>query len=182
MNKKESVKKSKFLSLVLRHQPETIGLTLDKAGWVDVTCLLQQLDKYGGHMSLAELDELVETDNKQRYHFSADKTRIRASQGHSINIDLDLKPSAPPAVLYHGTASRFMASILREGLLKGSRHHVHLSTDKETALAVGKRHGLPVILQIAAKRMQRDGFSFYCSDNGVWLVEHVPPAYFEHCL
>lgn len=178
MNEQQKKRIGKFLSLILRHAPEKIGITLDKSGWASVDELLQQLATHNKPLSFEQLIEIVETNNKQRYSFNHDRTRIRANQGHSIELDLQLTPQEPPEVLYHGTASRFMKSITQQGLIKGSRHHVHLSKDKETAHQVGSRHGVPVILAIASGQMQRDGFVFYCSDNGVWLTDHVPTRYF----
>lgn len=178
MNEQQKKRIGKFLSLILRHAPEKIGITLDKSGWASVDELLQQLAAHNKPLSFEQLVEIVETNNKQRYSFNQDRTRIRANQGHSIELDLQLTPQKPPEVLYHGTASRFMKSITQQGLIKGSRHHVHLSKDKETAHQVGSRQGVPVILAIASGQMQRDGFVFYCSDNGVWLTDHVPTRYF----
>lgn len=180
MNEKDKIRHGRFLSLILRHEPSKIGLTLDAEGWAEVTLLLQQLAKHRHSLSLAELEEIVATNDKQRYSFNADKSKIRANQGHSLKtVDLALQPQIPPAVLYHGTASRFMQSIQREGLQKRSRQHVHLSADTQTARKVGARHGTPVILQLDAQQMQADGFVFYCSENGVWLTEHVPTRYFQ---
>jgi putative RNA 2'-phosphotransferase len=175
--KDRSVKISKFLSLVLRHKPETISLRLDEAGWVNVADLLAALDAHGRPVTRAELEETVATNDKKRFAFNEDGTRIRASQGHSVEVELDYAPAAPPAVLYHGTASRFLGSIFASGLVKGQRHHVHLSADTETALKVGQRHGKPVVLTVRAAAMQTDGHIFYLSANGVWLTDAVPPAY-----
>ena len=178
MNQKAIVKFSKFLSLVLRHQPETIGLTLDTAGWATVSELLTKLAAHGRGMTMAELETLVSNDDKQRFSFNADKTCMRANQGHSLQtIELGLIAIEPPEILFHGTASRFLESILQTGLEKRSRQHVHLSADTETAHKVGIRHGKPMILQVAAGQMQRDGFAFYRSANGVWLTDHVPSDY-----
>ena len=178
LNPKEIVKHSKFLSLILRHQPETIGLTLDTAGWASVSELLTKLAAYGHGMTMVKLETVVSNDNKQRFSFNADKTCIRANQGHSLpTIELGLTAIEPPTILYHGTASRFLDSILQTGLEKRSRQHVHLSADTETAHKVGIRHGKPVILQVAAGQMQRDGFAFYRSANGVWLTDRVPSDY-----
>ena len=178
MNQKEIVKHSKFLSLILRHQPETIGLTLDVAGWASVTELLAKLAVHGHGMTMVKLETVVSNDNKQRFSFNTDKTCIRANQGHSLpTIELGLVAIEPPEILFHGTASRFVESIFQTGLEKRSRQHVHLSADQETAYKVGIRHGKPVILTVAAGQMQRDGFSFYRSANGVWLTDHVPTDY-----
>jgi putative RNA 2'-phosphotransferase len=180
MNEKDKIRQGKFLSLILRHEPSKIGLNLDAEGWADVAVLLQQLAKHRHALSLAELEEIVATNDKQRYSFNADKSKIRANQGHSLKtIDLALQAQIPPAVLYHGTASRFMQSIQSEGLQKRSRQHVHLSADTQTARKVGARHGTPVILQLDAQQMHADGFVFYCAENGVWLTEHVPVRYLQ---
>jgi putative RNA 2'-phosphotransferase len=168
---------SKFLSLVLRHQPEKAGLTLDSAGWVDVDVLLRGCSTAGVRISRAELDAIVAESDKQRFAFNADRTRIRANQGHSVEVELDYAPAEPPDVLYHGTADRFLASIQAQGLLKGARHHVHLSALQATAVEVGRRHGRPVVIVVAASVMHRAGHAFFRSANGVWLTEHVPVAF-----
>ena len=173
------VKVSKFLSLVLRHKPEEIGLTLDQAGWVSVSNLLDACDKQGFPLSSEELQTVVATSDKKRFAFSEDGLMIRANQGHSVEVELGYQPQTPPEVLYHGTADRFLASIKEKGLIKGNRHHVHLSKDRETAHAVGQRHGKPVVLIIKSSLMHQDGYSFYISDNSVWLTESVPPSYIE---
>lgn len=173
------VQKSKFISLILRHKPEVIDLTLDHNGWANVDELLVKLNKNGCNMDFDELEEIVTTNDKQRFTFNENKTMIRANQGHSINVDLELKEEAPPDVLYHGTATRFLDSILEKGLLKQNRNHVHLSPSKDTALNVGKRYGVPVILIIDAKKMYKDGKKFYLSKNGVWLVDYVDPEYIK---
>jgi putative RNA 2'-phosphotransferase len=174
-----NVKISKFLSLALRHKPEIISLCLDEAGWVNVADLLAALDARGRPVTRAQLEEVVATNDKKRFAFSEDGTRIRASQGHSLEVELDYAPAAPPAILYHGTASRFLGSIFASGLVKGRRRHVHLSADTDTALKVGQRHGKPVALTVKAAAMQADGHVFYRSANGVWLTDAVPPAYLE---
>lgn len=168
---------SKFLSLVLRHKPETVGLVLDEHGWVDVNALLDALNTSGTTVDRNLLQHVVDTSDKKRFAFSDDGQRIRANQGHSLAVDLALTPVQPPDILYHGTASRFLASIRERGLLRGQRHHVHLSRDRETAQAVGARHGKPSILRINTQKMYNDGHLFYCSANGVWLTEHVPVHY-----
>jgi putative RNA 2'-phosphotransferase len=177
--KRDYTKQSKFLSLILRHEPERIGITLDGAGWVDVEALLAACARHGVAISRAELDELVASSDKQRFAFDETRTRIRANQGHSVEVELGHQPATPPDVLYHGTPEKFVASILREGLKKGQRHHVHLSERIETARKVGERRGKPVILRIDARRMQSDGFTFYVTPNRVWLVDEVPPKYVE---
>lgn len=176
---KEHVKISRFLSLVLRHQPETIGLQLDDNGWVGVEDLVNACNANGRRLSRETLDEVVRTNDKQRFAFSDDGTRIRASQGHSVTVELNYQPLAPPALLYHGTATRFVESIRRQGLVRGTRHHVHLSGDRETAVKVGARHGKAVVLLVEAGRMQESGFAFYQSENGVWLTESVPPTFIQ---
>jgi putative RNA 2'-phosphotransferase len=171
------VKVSKFLSLVLRHQPERIGITLDDAGWVEVSQLLNACNENGVAISRPSLEEVVRTNDKKRFAFSEDGLKIRASQGHSIEVELAYTPVTPPEILYHGTATRFLDSIKDQGLLKRERHHVHLSGDEETAVKVGSRHGEPLVLIIESERMHNDGFHFYKSENGVWLTNHVPAQY-----
>lgn len=170
---------SKFVSLVLRHDPSKIGLTLDEHGWASVDELLQKAPKLGLHFDRATLEQVVAENDKKRFAFSEDGQKIRASQGHSIDVDLALEPISPPDVLYHGTAERFRESILQKGLIPGSRNHVHLSADTKTATIVGKRHGKPIIFTVKAREMESDGFSFYLSDNKVWLTEHVPANYLD---
>lgn len=177
LNEKENKRISKFLSLVLRHQPELIGLTLDENGWADVSELLSTSYKAQVTLDLPTLRHIVAINAKQRFAFNDTQTKIRANQGHSIGIDLGLEAAVPPDVLYHGTAERFFPLIKAAGLLKMQRQHVHLSADKHTAIMVGKRHGKPVVFTVAAGQMCRDGFTFYCADNGVWLTDHVPVKY-----
>lgn len=174
---KSLARQSKFLSLILRHRPEVIDLALDSQGWADVDELLRLLEDYGKGMSREKLIEIVETNDKQRFGFNGDRTRIRANQGHSININLGLTPQIPPPHLFHGTASRFLDSIHRQGLLPRNRQHVHLSQDQVTAEKVGKRHGKPVILGVNSGEMVDRGLTFFRSDNGVWLTENVPVQY-----
>lgn len=172
------VNTSKFLSLILRHAPETIGLALDANGWAEVDQLLAQAASHGNAISRAQLNEVVEKDSKTRYAFSIDGLRIRANQGHSLaSVDIALPPAIPPAVLYHGTASRFVASIREQGLRPGSRNHVHLSATEDTAVTVGARHGKPVVLAIDTAAMQAQGQVFYLAANGVWLVDAVAAAF-----
>ncbi|MGK6309808.1 RNA 2'-phosphotransferase [Variovorax sp. DT-64] len=168
---------SKFLSLVLRHKPQTIDLTLDAAGWVLVDELLTKAALAKRPVSRQLLEEVVATSDKKRFAFSEDGLRIRANQGHSVGVDLGLAPLAPPGVLYHGTASQFLDSILAGGLVKRQRHHVHLSESIATALAVGQRYGAPVLLAVDALRMSADGHLFYRSENYVWLTDEVPSSY-----
>lgn len=170
---------SKFLSLILRHQPEAIGLSLDAEGWADVSELIELTNKHGRQLDLDLLKELVETNSKKRFSFSGDLSKIRANQGHSVSVDLGLRPATPPDVLYHGTATRFLESIREHGLRPGSRQHVHLSKDVETAVSVGKRHGKPVVLIIDAKEMHDAGHEFYLSENGVWLTKSVPTSFID---
>jgi len=168
---------SKFLSKVLRHAPESVGLTLDEAGWVGVDDLLEAMRGAGVALDRATLDRVVGENDKQRFALSADGRRIRASQGHSVRVELGLQAQTPPEVLYHGTADRNLESIRRDGLRPGRRTHVHLSADTETAVAVGRRHGRAVVLRVLAGRMHAAGHAFYRSDNGVWLVDAVPPGH-----
>ena len=177
MTEEQLVGKSKYLSKHLRHSPEGIGLTLAEGGWVSVDDLLGACARNRFALSRAELDELVEKNSKQRFSFDETRTRIRANQGHSVEVDLQLSPAMPPDVLYHGTGHGSVETILRDGLLKMNRHHVHLSVDVETATKVGARHGRPVVLTVDAKAMSAAGHLFYVSDNGVWLVETVPSAF-----
>ncbi|REC61120.1 RNA 2'-phosphotransferase [Chryseobacterium pennae] len=177
MNEIETKRISKFLSLILRHQPESIGLKLDENGWADVEELRVKSAKKRVHFSFEELDEVVETNNKKRFAFNDDKTKIRASQGHSIDINLALEAIQPPEFLYHGTAEANISSILENGIEKRTRQHVHLSADKETATKVGMRHGKPLILTIRTGKMYEEGVSFYQSANGVWLTEFIDPKY-----
>jgi len=174
---KSLVRTSKFLSLVLRHDPGKIGLRLDPAGWANVDELLSAAAASGTPIGRETLERVVAGNDKQRFAFSPDGTRIRASQGHSVDVDLGLQPRTPPEVLYHGTATRFVDSIREKGLHSASRAHVHLSADEATARAVGQRHGRPVVLTIAAGRMHRDGRPFFRSENGVWLTDEVPAEY-----
>ncbi|HEY0254769.1 MAG TPA: RNA 2'-phosphotransferase [Kofleriaceae bacterium] len=169
--------KSKFLSLVLRHEPEAIGITLDKNGWTPVDALLAAFANHGQPMTREELEELVATSDKKRFALSDDGAQIRANQGHSVEVELELAPIAPPARLFHGTVDKFLASIRATGLVKGERHHVHLSADLETATKVGGRRGKPVILTVRAQEMAAAGHVFFRSENGVWLTDHVPPEF-----
>lgn len=177
LDEKRTVKASKFLSLVLRHQPERIGLALDEAGWVDVDRLLAACAEHGRKLSRAELEHVVATNNKRRFAFSADGRRIRASQGHTVQVDLGLEPAAPPDVLFHGTAAATVPLILRDGLLPMARQDVHLSADTETAVRVGSRHGRPVVLAVDAAGLAAAGHVFRVSANGVWLTGPVPPQW-----
>ena len=175
--RKELVKESRFLSLVLRHDPGAAGIQLDAQGWVEVDVLLAALQARGHKVDLETLKEIVETNEKRRFAISEDGLRIRASQGHSVEVDLELAPAEPPAELFHGTASVNLPSIREQGLLKGSRQHVHLSLDRQTALQVGSRHGRAVVLIVNARQMHADGFQFYLSANKVWPTNRVPAKY-----
>lgn len=168
---------SKFLSFVLRHRPDSIGIELYDGGWADVSELLRAAEQTGLRITLDELRGVVKENDKQRFSFSEDGLRIRANQGHSVEVDLGYDEVVPPEVLYHGTARRRVESIRREGLLRGSRHHVHLSGDAKTARKVGQRYGKPIVLEVQAGRMHSDGYKFYPSANGIWLTEYVPPSY-----
>ncbi len=171
---------SRLLSLILRHKPEEIGIKLDENGWTDVSELLSKLAAQGHHITLDQLRHIVETNNKKRFAFNPDESCIRANQGHSIEVDLGFIAKQPPQLLYHGTATRFLDVIIREGLKKMNRQHVHLSADEQTARMVGSRHGKPVILSVKAGTMAADGHIFYQSTNGVWLTEFVPVSYLLH--
>jgi putative RNA 2'-phosphotransferase len=175
MDERRTVKVSKYLSKHLRHQPERIGLVLDEAGWVEIDTLIAAAAAHGFRFSRAELDHVVATNDKKR--FAVEGTRIRASQGHSIEVDLGLPTAAPPPYLYHGTAARALDAIRAEGLRAMNRHDVHLSADRETATRVGARRGRPVVLAVDAGAMHRDGHEFRVSANGVWLTHAVPPQY-----
>lgn len=172
----ELVKASRFVALILRHKPEVIGITLDEHGWADVAQLIDGVQKkYPFDMGF--LEEIVEYNNKKRFVFNADKTKIRANQGHSVHVDVELEATIPPEILYHGTGEKYLTSILEQGLLPQSRLHVHLSPDAATAVNVGSRHGNPVVFQVHAGQMHRDGFVFYRSVNGVWLIDCIPVKY-----
>ena len=177
----ENLKKdSKFLSYVLRHKPESIGITLDEHGWVGVSELLEASSVAGKNFTEERLKEIVKSNDKKRFAFNDTGDRIRASQGHSIkNIDLALEEVKPPDILYHGTVERFLGLIEQEGLQKMNRQHVHLSSTRETALSVGGRRGKPVVLKVSALKMYQSGRKFYLSANGVWLTDSVPPEYID---
>ena len=166
---------SKFLSLILRHKPQLVGIELDEHGWADVEELIRRVK----NLDMATLEQIVATDEKQRYSFSADKKLIRANQGHSISVDVELEQLEPPEILYHGTGEKFSESIKIQGLLKMSRLYVHLSNDIDTAQKVGRRHGVPKIFFVESLRMFLDGYKFFKSVNGVWLTEHVPAKYLK---
>ncbi|MEM9543207.1 MAG: RNA 2'-phosphotransferase [Cyanobacteria bacterium P01_E01_bin.42] len=168
---------SKYLSYHLRHRPDELGLELEVGGWVEVAQLLAACRRNNFPIQLSELQEVVRRNDKKRFSFNEDGRKIRANQGHSVKIDLQLESQPPPEVLYHGTGHKAVPSILKVGLVKMSRHHVHLSSDRATAKKVGQRHGKPVIFQVDTEAMQKAGYLFYRSENGVWLVDRVPPEY-----
>lgn len=177
MNEKQVMTISKFLSLVLRHQPGCINLTLDGQGWANVQELIQKCASKGHHFTFDDLKVVVDTNNKKRFKFNEDFTKIRASHGHSIEVDLGYTPQIPPEFLYHGTGKQSVESIMKTGLEKRNRQHVHLSKDRDTAIKVGQRHGTPFIFVVRAGDMNRAGFKFFLSDNGVWLTDNVPTEY-----
>lgn len=177
VNERDRVRLSKLLSYHLRHDPAGLGLTLAPGGWAPVEAVLAGLAKKGVRATIEGLREVVATSDKQRFALDATGAKIRANQGHSVDVDLQLRAVEPPEHLYHGTGAQTVPAILREGLLKQQRHHVHLSGDVETARKVGARHGRPAVLVVAAAAMRADGFEFYRADNGVWLTGHVPPRY-----
>jgi len=179
MNSKQRDHYSKFLSLVLRHKPETINLKLNAEAWALVDELLAKMNAYGERLSLGELQEVVNLNAKKRFAFSEDGQYIRASQGHSLQVDLKLQAQKPPTLLFHGTAHRNLESIQKKGLVKGERQYVHLSSDRETALAVGQRYGKPIIIKVNTAAMLADGLSFYKSENDVWLCDYVAPIFLE---
>ncbi|WP_420320860.1 RNA 2'-phosphotransferase [Flagellimonas sp.] len=177
MNEKSKKQISKFLSLVLRHQPEKVGLMLDPRGWANVSDILEKSEL---KFTFQQLEEIVETNDKQRFCFNQDKTKIRANQGHSLKtVDLDLRPKVPPVFLYHGTIAKFIPQIEQSGLKKMSRQHVHMSQDRDTAIKVGSRRGKPMILRIRALDMHIQNFPFFLSENGVWLTDEVPSTFID---
>ena len=175
MNLKDT---SKYMSLILRHKPDAIGITLDEHGWANVDELIAGIAK-DNEFNMEILEEIVRTDEKQRYSFNEDKTLIRANQGHSIPVDVELEEKEPPEILYHGTGEKYVSSIDVQGLIPKSRLYVHLSKDEETAVKVGSRHGKPVIYIVKAKQMYEDGYKFFISANGVWLTKEVPVKYMK---
>lgn len=177
MDEKRRTKISRFLSLILRHAPETVGLTLEENGWVKVDDLIRACRRNGKEITLAELREVVAANDKKRFSFDAGGEKIRANQGHSVAVEIEFEKKTPPAILYHGTAEKNVSLIRSKGLQKMRRHHVHLSPDAETARRVGTRHGKPVIFEVDAAKMLENGCSFFVSANGVWLVENVPPQF-----
>ena len=176
------VKTSKLISFILRHKPDAFNIKLDEHGWCDVGELLDAVNYTGKKLDFNGLVEIVDTDNKQRYSFNHDKTLIRANQGHSINVDVELEECKPPLHLFHGTAERFLDKILEEGIRPMNRMYVHLSKDRYTAMNVGERHGIPTAIMISSGRMYADGYKFYKSKNGIWLTEYVPTKYFRYVV
>lgn len=173
------VNTSKFISLILRHKPDVIGITLDEHGWANVDDLLTGLNKAGHIVCMKDLEDIVSTDNKQRYSFNEDKTLIRANQGHSINVDVELKEVEPPSILYHGTTKDVLESIYEQGIKPMSRLYVHLSKDIDTATKVAKRRRNPIILEVNTEQMRKDNIKFYLSSNGVWLTKYVDSKYIK---
>lgn len=183
MDTKQLNETSKFLSYVLRHEPQTIGLQLDSEGWADIESLIAGAAKDGWTLDISLIQTVVSSSDKKRFSISGDGQRIRAVQGHSTaSVNLEHVEKEPPEFLYHGTATRFLESILQQGLIAGSRHHVHLSQDIPTAIAVGQRYGKPVVLKIEALRMHLQGFKFFQAENGVWLTNYVPMSFIHQDL
>ncbi len=172
------IKLCKFISLILRHQPEIIGIRLDEKGWANVDELINGIKRKGYNINIEILNDIVRNNDKQWFTFNDDKTKIRANQGHSIDVDVELEELVPPDILYHGTSTRFKESIMKEGIKKQRRNYVHLSQNENIAIMVGKRHGTPFVIQINAKQMSEDGIKFYQSKNKVWLTEYIDPKYF----
>jgi putative RNA 2'-phosphotransferase len=179
MDLHHATKLSRFLSLVLRHQPEIIGITLSEDGWTNVDELIAAINRHGQALDFETLEHVVETNDKKRFAFSDDGEMIRANQGHSVEVNLGYQPTPPPVILYHGTVARFLPGIRENGIQKGQRHHVHLSATLDVAITVGKRRGQPLILTVRAKEMHDAGHHFHISANGVWLTDLVPPQFIE---
>lgn len=177
ITEKENMRISKFLSLVLRHQPGAIGIVLNENGWTNVCVLIEKAGQAGVKFDLDTLKHIVETNNKKRFALNATATMIRANQGHSVEVELGYTAQEPPEILFHGTGQHSVQSILTSGLEKGDRHHVHLTADLQTANNVGQRHGKPVVFEVMSKQMHEDKMEFYLSDNNVWLTEHVPAKF-----
>ncbi|HBG8638493.1 TPA: RNA 2'-phosphotransferase [Clostridioides difficile] len=177
MSKKDKL--SIFISLILRHKPEIIGIKLDDYGYADVNKLIEKINNTGRNINIEILEQIVKEDNKQRYSFNKDRSNIRANQGHSINVNVELRELEPPRFLYHGTATRFLDNIKKEGIISKSRLYVHLSNDIDTAVHVGKRHGISIVLKINTGKMYENGYKFYLSENNIWLCEYIPFKYVE---
>lgn len=177
---KQKEKTSRFISMILRHRPEAVGISLDAHGWADVQALISGINRSGGHtIDMEILEEIVRTDEKQRYSFNNDHTKIRANQGHSIPVDVELEEKNPPDLLWHGTGEKYVPSIDARGLIPKGRLYVHLSSDRETARKVGGRHGKPVIYEIDCRKMKEDGYRFFLSANHIWLTKEVPAQYLK---
>lgn len=176
---KKDVDLGRFISLILRHQPEAIGISLDENGWANTDELIAGINEKGESITKEDLDRIVRENNKKRYIFNEDKTKIRANQGHSIEVDIGLEPVIPPAFLYHGTGEKSVSNIMAVGIEKRSRQYVHLSSDLDTAVRVGARHGSPVVFTVKAGEMYEKGWIFYRSENGVWLCEYIPKEFVE---
>ncbi len=172
---------SKYISLILRHRPDVIGIQLDEYGWADVSDLIKGIQKTQP-FSMEILEDIVATDEKQRYSFNEDKTLIRANQGHSVPVDVELEKRTPPEELWHGTGEKYVDSIMEQGLLPKSRLYVHLSSNYSTAVKVGSRHGKPVVFKVNSQQMDKDGYNFFLSVNGVWLTKAVPVKYLKMTL
>lgn len=179
MTPKEMTRISKFMALVLRHKPETIGLTLNKEGWVSVYEFITAMNTHGYHLNMVSLKQIIEADSKGRYSLDEKEHNIRANQGHSTEVELTFKEVSPPKELFHGTHKDAVDAIFKKGIMKMQRHHVHLSKDVSTAKMVGERRGSPVIFVVDAEQMSYDGFKFFISDNGVYLTDHVPSKYIK---
>jgi len=179
ISEKENIRISKFLSLILRHKPEAIGIELDENGWTDVKLLVEKVNKANFTLTLEILKHIVETNSKKRFVFNDTLDKIRANQGHSVKVVLGYEVKSPPEILFHGTAEKFRKSILEKGILKKERHHVHLSADMETAVKVESRHGKPFVFEVLSGKMFSDKYNFYLSENGVWLTDYVPAEYLK---
>ena len=180
--KNDDTSLSKFISLILRHKPEEIGITLDRHGWADTAQLIKGIRSTGRRIDTETLERIVRNDEKQRYSFSENGKKIRANQGHSIPVEVEMRTAVPPARLYHGTAEKALESIMQNGILKMNRLYVHLSGDIETAFKVGSRHGKPVVLIIDTAAMSSDGYVFKISENGVWQSENIPQMYIAEII
>lgn len=180
ISEKENKRISKFLSFVLRHHPELIGIELDENGWTEVSSLIEKSRQTEPKLDLEMLKYIVDSNAKKRFSFNESLNKIRANQGHSVKIDLGYTPQEPPEILYHGTGGKFVDLIRNSGLEKQSRHHVHLSQHKDTAVNVGQRHGKPFIFEVLSGQMHKDNYEFFLSDNNVWLTDHVPPKYLKN--
>jgi len=179
ISEKETIRISKFLSLVLRHKPEEIGIELDNNGWTDVSTLIRTVNQKGILLNIDILKHVVDTNPKKRFAFDDTFEKIRANQGHSVEVELGYEAKQPPAILYHGTGEKYVNQILQSGLDKRSRHHVHLTSDFDTAIKVGQRHGKPVVFEVMAAQMFNEKMDFYLSDNGVWLTDIVPSRFLK---